>query len=72
MWLSYAEAGRFAWKPRIADAIQSWNLPRTVCQPLKGMSDVTKGPALIDLAYAHGADAEEKILQYPDLQVLAY
>lgn len=63
-------AGSFAWKPRIADAVQSWNLPRSVCQPLKHMSDVTKGPALIDLASAHGEEAEEMILQYPDLQVL--
>lgn len=63
-------AGRFGWKPRLADAVQSWNLPRSLCQPLKHMSDVTKGPALIDLASAHGEEAEEKILQYPDLQVV--
>ena len=34
------------------------------------MSDVSKGPALVDLASAHGEDAEENILQYPDLQVI--
>ena len=63
-------AGRFGWKPRLAEAVQSWNLPRTLWQPLKHMSDVTKGPALMDLASAHGEEAEEKNLQYPDLQVV--
>ena len=33
------------------------------------MSDVTKGPALIDLTAAHEEEDERKILHYPDLQV---
>lgn len=39
---------------------------QTLCQPLK---HVTKGPALLHLASAHEEDAEEKILQYPDLDL---
>ena len=40
-----------------------------MCQPLKGMSDVSKGPALVDLAAAHGEEVEQHILSYPDSQV---
>lgn len=68
---SCIEVASFAWKPRLADAVQSWNLPRTVSQPLKHLSNAAKGPALIDLAAAHGEEEEQRILQYPDLQVNA-
>lgn len=59
----------FAWRPGIADAVQTWNLARTICAPLKPMSDPTKAPPLIDLAAVHGEEAERIILQCPDLQV---
>ena len=53
----------------MADAVQSWNMPRTVCSPLKRMCDPTRGPPLLDLAAVHGDDEERMILQCPDLQV---
>ncbi len=52
----------------MADAVQSWNLPRTLCKPLKAMFDVTKGPPLVDLAAVHGAEEERMTLECPDLQ----
>ncbi|KAL0044796.1 hypothetical protein WJX82_009971 [Trebouxia sp. C0006] len=67
-----AEGGRgFAWRPGIADAVQTWNLARTICAPLKPMSDLTKAPPLIDLAAVHGEEAERMILQCADLQGMA-
>ncbi len=66
-----AAGGRgFAWRPGIADAVQTWNLARTICPPLKPMSNPTKAPPLTDLAAVHGKEAERMILQCPDLQVL--
>lgn len=53
----------------MADAVQSWNMPRTVCSPLKRMCDPTRGPPLLDLAAVHGDDEERMILQCSDLQV---
>ncbi|DBB01980.1 TPA: hypothetical protein ACH3X1_000566 [Trebouxia sp. C0004] len=58
----------FAWRPGIADAVQTWNLARTICHPLKPMSNPTKAPTLTDLAAAHGEEAERMILQCPELQ----
>lgn len=64
-----AAGGRgFAWRPGIADAVQSWNLARTICPPLKHMADPTKARPLTDLAAVHGEEAERMILQCPDLQ----
>lgn len=61
-------AGSFAWKPGIADAVQSSNLPRTVCQPLKTLSNLNKGAAMLDLAAEHGTDWEQLLTQCPDLK----
>ncbi|KAL0024884.1 hypothetical protein WJX79_010740 [Trebouxia sp. C0005] len=64
-----AEDGRgFAWRPGIADAVQTCNLARNICPPLKLMSDPTKAPPLTDLAAVHGEEAERMILECPDLQ----